>query len=394
MDNISFSLPRQSPSLSTPSQYGAATPFHGGPQVPPDSTPCVGDGGASFPSAEKDACLLHHISNGFSRGFRIIAHAAHDIDRTSDPDRSSIYVLLGHVGVKIKKMAQRKKKPTPGIKCAITYFSEASKRRLLEVCRESGHHIQSQFCLSYHDDFPLDGRQVKADLDRFEYLVKKHFGRETHMLWALEFQKRGAPHIHFFSDIEATRENRLTLTILWICKVLGYSPETPGFRVHNHAKNFQGWKMRSGQYLVKEYIEKMEQKDVPENFLNVGRFWGHSRNMKPKYEVLSLTDNPLWNDCLKRAIRAASKYQEKTKDAFLALRLQVEKRKQQISEMFPDLEWTAQTLKPLWNEAKALGTWKTSRLCPRTNIRGGVQSYTIYHGALIFKRVFAAGIPF
>jgi len=38
--------------------------------------------------------------------------------------------------------------------------------------------------------------------------------------------------------------------------------------------------MKKGGYLCK-YLEKKEQKNVPNNFENVGRFWGCSRNMVP-----------------------------------------------------------------------------------------------------------------
>jgi hypothetical protein len=39
--------------------------------------------------------------------------------------------------------------------------------------------------------------------------------------------------------------------------------------------------MESSAYIMKEYAIKHEQKQVPEQYHNVGRFWGHSQNMHP-----------------------------------------------------------------------------------------------------------------
>jgi hypothetical protein len=49
---------------------------------------------------------------------------------------------------------------------------------------------------------------------------------------------------------------------------------------HNNDKNFISWDMGNGSYICK-YLEKSRQKDVPDGFLNVGRFWGSSRGLVP-----------------------------------------------------------------------------------------------------------------
>lgn len=336
-----------------------------------------------------DACLLHQISTAF----RAIAHAADDVTRLSGADPAFGFVKLGKVGLKVVRPS-RTATPKPGIRQKIFEFSDSSRRHLLEVCRESGHKIRSQFCLTYHTDFPLDGREVKADVARFERQVKRCFGQDTPMLWVLEFQKRGAPHIHFFSDIEPNPFNRRTLSILWVKHALGYtqSLDIPTFRFHDHVKNFQGWTMKSGQYLVKEYINKIEQKEVPENFQNVGRFWAATRNMKPDYEIISPMDNPIWDECIKRAIRAASRYQEKVFDSYKALKAQVRRRIAEIQQSMPDLEVTAYIRKQVKDSIMRDGHWKVAKpnWNKKTKFRRKRQSYTIYHGAEIFNRVFTA----
>ena len=53
------------------------------------------------------------------------------------------------------------------------------------------------------------------------------------------------------------------------------------FSVHNHPFQWIKWKMTNSSYLMKNYIVKKDQKEIPEHYLNVGRFWGASRNLTP-----------------------------------------------------------------------------------------------------------------
>jgi hypothetical protein len=47
---------------------------------------------------------------------------------------------------------------------------------------------------------------------------------------------------------------------------------------HKNPRNFIDWDMGNGQYLCK-YLDKEAQKAVPEEFHNVGRFWGCTRGI-------------------------------------------------------------------------------------------------------------------
>ena len=216
----------------------------------------------------KPACLLPYICKD---------------DLVEKEQKNSFYLHVYQKDVKVKKPFLQAPPPI-GLKNPIFEFSQESRARLLHTCRNSGHHIKSQFCLTYHTVFPSCGKQVKKNLHLFIENLRLAFGRSLRFIWCLEFQERGAPHIHFFSDIEPTKENGLLLAYHWVRIIKG---NEVCFEFHAHSRNFHAWKMDSGSYLSKEYISKSAQKNVPENFKNVGRFWGNSRNMKPEFSMVN-----------------------------------------------------------------------------------------------------------
>jgi hypothetical protein len=141
-------------------------------------------------------------------------------------------------------------------------------RRFLRTCIPE----YSVMCtLTYPGEFPRDGRVVKRHLDCF---VKRAFrywveGREPKScFWFLEFQERGAPHFHLFLNFTIPA----VLVSQWWYEIVGSGDERhllAGTRIEA---------MRSGRYgtvsYASKYAAKVEQKEVPPNFVNVGRFWG------------------------------------------------------------------------------------------------------------------------
>lgn len=89
----------------------------------------------------------------------------------------------------------------------------------------------------------------------------------------------------FFSSLPVHESYQDVLAGTWL-QVSGSFMDVYAHKFNNHPKNFFDWDMSSGSYLAKEYISKSIQKDVPENFQNVGRFWGNSRNMKPEFVTI------------------------------------------------------------------------------------------------------------
>jgi hypothetical protein len=75
----------------------------------------------------------------------------------------------------------------------IVRFSKRSARRLRHVVRNTEDIWKAFITLTYPENFPSNGRKVKAHLNTFlQYLRRKRIKT----VWILEFQSRGAPHFH------------------------------------------------------------------------------------------------------------------------------------------------------------------------------------------------------
>jgi len=125
--------------------------------------------------------------------------------------------------------------------------------------------LEIMLTLTYPADFPLDGRLVKDHWKRFRQWMKRN-GAVTG-LWVLEFQKRGAPHFHIFIQ---TSLDRVAVSKAWYKIVNSMDPKhlAAGTRIERFR-----YPPAIGSYVMK-YASKMDQKDVPSEFKNVGRFWG------------------------------------------------------------------------------------------------------------------------
>lgn len=277
--------------------------------------------------------------------------------------------------VKIKRPTLQADTSTKGKRGQIFEFSPASMNRLLFICRNSGHLVQSQFCCTFHNSWPLDGKALKKMLERFIKRLKRKFGRGIHYLWVLEFQEREAPHIHFFSDIPPTRHNRWFLADAW----LDASDQTGDSKCrwwHRRPKNFFTWEMKSGAYLAKEYIGKVEQKEVPDSFKNVGRFWAASQNMTPDYATVNPIDHDYaYREVLKKTVRTITRACEKKIDQGKAF----VRRFHETLALFgvPASEISGKTKKEIAIGIKLNGSCKTTRLRPATNLRRRKQTLNL-----------------
>jgi hypothetical protein len=151
----------------------------------------------------------------------------------------------------------------------IVNFSKRSAKRLRFAIRNSENLWKAFLTLTYPADFPCDGRKTKKHLNAFlQYLRRK----EIKFTWVLEFQSRGAPHYHIIvSDFIHKHE----LSQVWY-RIVGSKDE-------KHLKAGTGIEaIKSKGHLygyLSNYIKKLDQKTPPEEFENVGRFWGASRNL-------------------------------------------------------------------------------------------------------------------
>lgn len=227
-----------------------------------------------------------------------------------DDESRQTWLQLYTKDVKVKKPSGPRSKVPIGLKNPVFEFSQESRQRLIHVCRNSGHLIYSHFLLSYPAVFPTNGDQVKKHLNAFLTLLRKHF-KGLCYLWCLEFQERGAPHIHFFSSLDVNASVRHFIASSWV-QIIGGGEAAMSF--HSHPNNFFRWEMSSGSYLSKEYLAKSVQKNVPEEYKNVGRFWGHSRNMKPIFTTINPDDyenQPIIIAGLKKTVRLLTKRNQK-----------------------------------------------------------------------------------
>lgn len=175
----------------------------------------------------------------------------------------------------------------------ITMFSKASRKRLAFIVNNTRVHFSSMITLTYPLDFPSDGQTVKKHLNTFLIWAIRRFKSPSYV-WFLEFQKRGAPHVHILlcSPLPVIEEQRKKLfadvSERWYAIVGSNDPKhlAAGTRCERIRKP-DG----AARYALK-YCYKMEQKCVPQAYRNVGRFWGTSRDVPPSEPRLIPMDEP------------------------------------------------------------------------------------------------------
>lgn len=158
------------------------------------------------------------------------------------------------------------------VRGSVSGFSAKSRRRLLFASFNAWCEWFAFITLTYPADFPCDGLVVRKHRDNFLHrLCREHPG--INYLWALEFQERGAPHFHLLVDRFVDLR---WLSVAWF-EVVGSADEKhlrAGTSVQLVSCRKQG-----GAYMAKSYSSKIEQKEVPADYLSVGRFWGSSRDL-------------------------------------------------------------------------------------------------------------------
>jgi hypothetical protein len=160
---------------------------------------------------------------------------------------------------------------------AITKFSYKSRARLAFVAANTDVNLQSMATLTYPREFPSNGTIVKKQFRAMLARMKRKWD-DLSYLWFLEFQARGAPHYHILLSEKINNQDMYWLADAWY-EIVGSGDERhhwAGTRLENVRKE-DG----AARYAVK-YALKMKQKEVPALYTKVGRFWGHSKDVKPK----------------------------------------------------------------------------------------------------------------
>jgi hypothetical protein len=118
--------------------------------------------------------------------------------------------------------------------------------------------------LTYPRQFPMDGRTVKRHWHNMRtWLVRSGLKGA----WFLEFQKRGAPHFHVFLNgrVPASEVSRR-----WY-EVVG-SEDLDHLVAGTRIEQLR--EAHAAPAYAAKYAAKVEQKEPPEGFSDVGRFWG------------------------------------------------------------------------------------------------------------------------
>lgn len=150
-----------------------------------------------------------------------------------------------------------------GINTGIKELSDASLRRMKLHCRNMPH-ASYIITLTYPKEFPSDGKRVKRHLEA----MREWFRRAgVSVFWFLEFQERGAPHYHLFTDNPVDAKE---LSKKWY-QVVG-SGDEKHLRAGTQIQRIR--KPHAIAAYAAKYATKAEQKTVPEGYSNVGRFWG------------------------------------------------------------------------------------------------------------------------
>jgi hypothetical protein len=149
---------------------------------------------------------------------------------------------------------------------AVQGFSEDSRRRMLFTFRNVVG-LKVFLHLTYPGKaelVPTDGREVKRHWDNMRrWLVDQG----VQGAWFMEFQERGAPHFHICLTGRVPKEK---VSKAWN-RIAGQN-DPDHLRVGTKIEMMEK-PHAAGAYAAK-YLKKQEQKEVPEGFSDVGRFWG------------------------------------------------------------------------------------------------------------------------
>lgn len=159
-------------------------------------------------------------------------------------------------------------------------FTKESRKRLAFVASNTPIDFLSMATLTYPKLWPADGKEVKRHLKLFIQRCRRRWV-PLEYLWFIEFQARGAPHFHILLSCKIRRRDREWTSETW------YEIVDSGLSEHLFAgTRIERIRKPNGarRYAVK-YAFKMRQKNVPKDYRNIGRFWGHSKAVKP-YPIL------------------------------------------------------------------------------------------------------------
>lgn len=175
----------------------------------------------------------------------------------------------------------------------IIKMSDKAIRRLMFAANRCTVDFGAMMTLTYPKIFPQNGEIVKRDLNA---ILQKMRAWGFKYLWFLEFQKRGAPHVHILVDSNyISPRMRASFALSWsmrIAKSAWFQTQVKDEDFHREVMKVvsvnlheEAWQLirdeNGARNYVMKYASKLSQKKVPEHYENVGRFWGISRDALP-----------------------------------------------------------------------------------------------------------------
>jgi hypothetical protein len=168
-----------------------------------------------------------------------------------------------------------------GSRGRIRELSRKSVRRMKLAFRNMDDPVTS-ITLTYPADYPNDGLTVKRHLEAFREAWRRKYPNEPDIAWILEFQLRGAAHYHIWAWRYATPQMREWISETWY-RIVGSGDEK---HLRAGTQCVPCRKPHAAASYAAKYASKYEQKEVPEGYSNVGRFWGLSRGKQPRARVI------------------------------------------------------------------------------------------------------------
>lgn len=240
-------------------EWGGSTILVGRADLDPpeDRVPCNGWGWADDQSARLGMVVDH----GPGR-----AGADRPGDMLGTVKRRLTSISIGTVPV-LRGVAKRG---------AVRELSDQSKCRMAASLADLLAPYQYMATLTVGREWSRDGRDFKHALDRFLiWFMRRQRALSDEpdvqsVFWFLEFQARGAPHVHFFYTERVPWKESATKWAECI-DPMGESPEM--WRTSTKFERLRGGRAAIGAYAAK-YARKSQQKQVPPDYEKVGRFWG------------------------------------------------------------------------------------------------------------------------
>jgi len=216
-----------------------------------------------------------------------------------------IQVYRRDVRVLWRPVHQDKSAHVGGVRGAITERSSRSRKLLSFTLANTETPLIGHLVLTWRVP-PMDGNEVKTQLRYFLDALRKRWGKSIEYLWWLEFQTRGAPHIHVVTSGAIHDDLGTRQVMRWtgragarrqVMRTIYCGPEydwmgarwLAAIGAEDCQKSrrwtaggiWERWDTPDGaaRYAAKDAWKPYQTK-VPEEYQNVGAWWHRSRGFK------------------------------------------------------------------------------------------------------------------